>query len=457
VNFPLVLGILALVLVLLDLLGRWQRGIDRSVRERVLAEVRAAEERGTHRPIAQHPQIDVQRCIGCGSCVEACPEAGVLGIVDGVARVIHGARCIGHARCADVCPVHAIVVGLGDISARTDLPLLSPTFETTVPGVKIAGELGGMALIRIATEQGARAMAEFAREIRATPLRRADTFDVLIVGAGPAGFAAMLQAKQEGLRVAAIDRDDLGGTVRKYPRRKLTLTGPLVLPIHGRVDREEFLKEELIEFWEAIATRHGLQVHSGFELTGLDGGIDDFTARTTRGAIRARRILLALGRRGTPRKLGVPGEELEKVLYQLVDAATVQNERVLVVGGGDSAIEAATALANQRGNQVTLSYRREDFFRLKSRNEKRVREYLATGRLRVLFSSALERIEPGSVNLRIATPAGERSAAIENDSVYIFAGGEPPTALLERIGVRFGGEGAPGTSAEPALEAGAVR
>jgi thioredoxin reductase (NADPH) len=433
VNLVLVLSILAIVLVLLDLLGRWQRGIDGVERERILAEVREAEHRGTDRPIAQHPQIDVQRCIGCGSCVEACPESGVLGIVDGVARVIHGARCIGHARCADVCPVNAIVVGLGDVSARSDLPLLSPTLETTVPGVKIAGELGGMGLIRIATEQGARAMAEFAKELRAAPFRRADTFDVLVVGTGPAGFAALLQAKQEGLRAAAIDRDDLGGTVRKYPRRKLTLTGPLVLPIHGRVDREEFLKEELIEFWQGLAARHGLQIHSGLELTGLTGAIDDFTARTTRGSIRARRILLALGRRGTPRKLGVPGEELEKVLYQLVDAATVHDEKILVVGGGDSAIESAVMLAEEADTIVTLSYRSAAFNRAKRKNRQRLEEATASGRLTVLLESTVTRVDADADAVELEQRG--KTLRIRNDAVIVNAGGILPTPFLKELGI----------------------
>jgi thioredoxin reductase len=189
-------------------------------------------------------------------------------------------------------------------------------------------------------------------------------------------------------------------------------------------------------------------VHSGYELTGLDGAIDDFTVRTTRGAIRARRVLLCLGRRGTPRKLGVPGEEQEKVLYQLVDAATVKGERILIVGGGDSAIEAATALANQRGNQVVISYRRTEFFRLKERNEARIRDYIASQRVRALFQSTVERIEPDAVVLRLAVPGGERAVRIENDSVYIFAGGEPPKPLLDRIGIRFGGSGEAGTTVE---------
>ncbi len=455
VNLFLVLIIFVLLFILLDGIGRWQRLIDREQGERILAEVRRAEDRGTHRAIAQHPLIDTQRCIGCGSCVVACPEAGVLGLVDGIARVIHGARCIGHARCAEVCPVNAIVVGLGDVSSRTDLPLLDDTLQSTVPGIRIAGELGGMALIRIAVEQGTRAIAEIAAELRGRPAAKSDTFDVLIVGAGPAGFAATLQAKKEGLRVATIDRDDLGGTVRKYPRRKLTLTGPLVLPLHGPVDREEFLKEELIAFWEQLAAQHRLKITTGLELVSIEGALDDFTAKTTKGAIRARRILLCLGRRGTPRRLGVPGEDLEKVLYQLVDASTIRSERILIVGGGDSAVEAATALANQRGNLVTLSYRRDDFFRLKERNERRIREYIASGKVRSILGSAVERIDPESVLLRVTAKSGDHALTIENDAVYVFAGGEPPYGLLTRMGIRFGGSGGSETSVEPALVAGA--
>ena len=444
VNLALVLGAFALLIVFLDAIGRWQRTVEDVEGERIIAEVRLAEDRGTNQAIAQHPIIDVQKCIGCASCVKACPEAGVLGIVDGVARVIHGSRCIGHARCEEVCPVQAIVVGLGDVSTRNDLPLLDAAFETSVPGIRIAGELGGMALIRIAVDQGTRAMQAFAQELRAHPIPSSDTFDVLIVGAGPAGFAATLQGKAEGLRVATIDRDDLGGTIRKYPRRKLTLTGKLTLPIHGTIEREEFLKEELIALFEQIAHRQRLKLSSGLELTALEGTKDAFVATTTKGSIRARRVLLCLGRRGIPRRLGVPGEDAEKVLYQLIDASSIEEERILVVGGGDSAIEAALALAEQRDNVVTLSYRRDAFFRLKARNAEKIEEAIAAGKVRVLLPSTVESIEPKSVTLAIEVGGIRQKVVIENDSVYVLAGGEPPYALLARTGIEFGGTGQPG-------------
>ena len=441
-NLFVVIPVLALLAALLYGLSKWQRKIDEVQRERVLADLREAEDRGTARPIAQHPSIDVQACIGCGSCVAACPEEGVLGMVDGVARVIHGARCVGHGRCADACPVSAVVVGLGDVSQRTDIPVLSEQLETTVPGIYIAGELGGFSLIRNAVKQGVSAVNTIAASLRATPNppEESPPLDLLVVGSGPAGIAASLRATELGLRYATIDQQDIGGTVRKYPRRKLTLTGPLELPIVGRLKRTEYRKEELIALWEEIIAQHQLKIRSGMKLNEVARHGDVLVAQTSGGVIRARRILLALGKRGTPRKLGVPGEQLDKVFYQIADTATYQQQHLLVVGGGDSAIEAATGLANQRGNVVTLSYRRPNFFRLKARNEKRIEEYVAKGKLRVIHESTVESIDDERVVLSVTENGVTRQVPLRNDHVFVFAGGEPPYELLQQMGVRFGGE-----------------
>ncbi len=448
-NFLIVLGVLILLTALLVFLSVWQQKIEDLQRERVIADLRDAKERGTDRPIAQHPQIDEQACIGCGSCVAACPEDGVLGLVDGIARVIHGSRCIGHALCEEVCPVNAVKVSLGDISSRTDIPSLSESLETSVPGVYIAGELGGFALIRIAVEQGTKAVSAIALELGSRgSTRRPGVFDVLIVGAGPAGFAASLRAKECGLSHVTIDMDDIGGTVRKYPRRKLTLTGPVTLPLYGPVKKREFLKEELIEFWESVARKFDLTIHSGVKLLGAKHDKGCFEAQTSKGVVRAKRIVLTLGRRGTPRRLGVPGEDQEKVLYQLVDAATYTNEKILVVGGGDSAIEAATALAEQNGNTVTLSYRRHNFFRLKARNQERIERYARDGRVKIVFNSVVERIDPDSVTLSISKDDVRRNKQLPNDYTLIFAGGEPPYPLLHSLGIQFGGESDGSTETE---------
>ena len=419
----------------LALLGVWQRRIERRQRARVVTEIREAKDRGTDRPVGQYPHIDRYACIGCGSCVRACPEAGVLDLVDGIAHVVQASKCIGHALCAQACPVDALEVGLGDTSRRADIPRLTDDLEASVPGLFIAGELGGLALIRHAVDQGVRAIESIARRGRAGP-RSPDVRDVLIVGAGPCGIAASLKAIECGLDYVTIDQDDPGGTIRKYPRRKLVMTQPVSLPLGEKLERTEYFKEDLVAFWQGLIERHGLRIRPHTKLIGLECAGELFIARTSGGMIRARTVLLALGRRGTPRRLGVPGEESEHVLYQLVDAATYRDMDLLVVGGGDSAIEAATALADQSGNRVTLSYRKHDFFRIKSRNEERIRAYVASGRIDVLYESRVTAIETDRAVLDLAGEARTVPARF----VFVFAGGEPPFPLLKSMGVAFGCE-----------------
>jgi thioredoxin reductase/Pyruvate/2-oxoacid:ferredoxin oxidoreductase delta subunit len=417
---------------LLVALGAWQRRIDRRERARVVSAIEEAKALGADRPIGQYPHIDALRCIGCSSCVRACPEDQVIGMVMGVAHVVQAARCIGHGLCAQVCPVGAIAVGLGDLSARPDVPRLSDDLESTVRGVFIAGELGGLALIRNAVEQGVRGIEAVARRCR-EDRGRADA-DVLIVGAGPAGLAASLKAVELGLSYVTIDQNDVGGTVRKYPRRKLVMTQPVELPLHGRVRRTEYVKEELIELWQGILERHGVRVRERVKFLGTRREDGRLVSETSAGPVATRCVLLALGRRGTPRKLGVPGEEQEKVLYQLMDAATYTGLRCLVVGGGDSAVEAALGLAAQPGNEVTLSYRKPEFFRLKARNAERIRG----GDVRLALGSEVRSIGEEHVDL---TEHG-RAIRLGNDFVFVFAGGEPPYPLLKGMGVRFWGEAA---------------
>lgn len=440
-NLLVILGVFTLLVAALYVLGLWQQKIAELQKARVVSVLRDAGEGPASKPIAQHPQIDEQACIGCGSCIAACPEDEVLGMVDGIARIVHGSRCIGHGRCAEVCPVEAVKIGLGDISLRPDIPVLAESLESSVPGVYIAGELGGMALIRNAVGQGARAISAIAARSRASSgaAAREKVIDVLIVGAGPAGLAASLKAVERGLAYVTIDQDDIGGTVRKYPRRKLTLTGRLEMPLHGTVTKEEFLKEELIEFWEELISRYRLDIRSGVRLLGLKRRDGFHLAQTSKGVVPTRNVVLALGRRGTPRKLGVSGEESEKVLYQLIDATTYVNEHVLIVGGGDSAIEAATALASQPGNAVTISYRREDFFRLKSRNRERIAEYQRDGKVRVIFNSRLQKVDADTVTLSCEKDGVERLGQLRNDYVFIFAGGDPPYPFLKQMGIQFGG------------------
>jgi thioredoxin reductase (NADPH) len=410
---------------------RRRRHVDRARKEE-------AARLGIDRPTAQFPFIDPTRCIGCGTCVEACPEGDVLGVVGGTATVVNGLRCVGHGRCEIACPVGAIEVGLGDLKLRKDIPVLDRWQQTSVPGLFIAGELGGLALVKNAISQAQTAVARVA-ELALVSRRAAggNVFDVVVAGAGPAGLAAAAAAHERGLTHLVLEQEgDLGGTIFHYPRRKLVLVQSITLPILGALREGEYAKEELLRLLQELCRRGPIHVRFGERVSALARAGGLFSVESTSGVSLARFVVLALGRRGTPRKLGVPGEQLPKVTYQLVDAESYERQRVLIVGGGDSAVEAAIGLARQRGNEVVLSYRREKLVRIKKKNEERLARLLASGRVQGVFSSQVERIEARSVRLR--TPEGLRE--LPNDHVFVLAGGEPPFELLRGMGIRFGGE-----------------
>ena len=445
--------LLGLILALVAALAVLQhRRAELSKLARGLEERRQAKERGSHRARLQHPHVDLGRCMGCGACVRACPEDGVLEILHGQAMVVHGARCVGHGRCAEECPVGAIAITLGDLEDRRDIPVLTEGLESTrVRGLFLAGEVTGYALIRTAIAQGTAVAAEIARRVQESDEPREEgVLDLVVIGAGPAGFACSLEAKAHGLEFVTIDQSDLGGTVSKYPRRKLVMTQPVALPLHGTLSRTSYEKEELVELWHEVAAQHELPIRTGVEFKGLDRTPHGtFLVDTSIGRYAARHVCLALGRRGTPRKLEVPGEELPKVAYSLVDAQSYTGRRILVVGGGDSAVEAALGLSEQEGNEVSLSYRKPEFTRLRTRNESRLVKAVQAGRVVLLLESEVTLIEPEFVHVRAR---GGEVFALPNDDVFVMAGGTAPFPLLEAAGISFDPADRP--AAEPLVEQG---
>ncbi len=382
---------------------------------------------GLHEATSMHPHIDVTNCIGCGACVKVCPEGDVLGIIDGKATLIHGIRCVGHGLCAEACPVGAIELLMARPSRSAELPLLTDALETSVKGVFIIGELGGLGLIRNAIEQGKRSIATIASR----PGMTTKGYDVVIVGAGPAGLAAGLSAKHHGLSSVIVEQNDIGGAILHYPRAKVVLTSAVELPLWGRLQLKDVSKEELLDLWKRIIKKTELDVHINARVTNIQGTEGDFTVSTDQETFRAGRIVLALGRRGTPKKLEVPGEDLSKVMYRLIDTATYQRSHILVVGGGDSAVEAAVGLAIQDGNTVTLSYRRQTFTRIKERNRQHLEEFTKKRRLKAITESEVMEISNDSVLLH----SRDGNAEIRNDFVFVFAGGELPYELLRRAGI----------------------
>ncbi len=385
---------------------------------------------GLTEPVSLHPVININRCIGCGSCITACPENSVLGLIDKKSTLINPANCIGHGACHAACPTDAITLVFGSARRGVDIPSVNPDFQTNISGIYIAGELGGMGLIRNAVEQGRQAIDSIASHLKQASDRR-NEFDVIIVGAGPAGFAASLAAKEKKLRFITLEQDSLGGTVFQFPRGKIVMTAPMTLPLYGTVKLTETTKEALLELWQKIEKQTGLKInyHERMESIECHDGI--ITVTSNRNIYRTKTLLLAIGRRGTPRKLGVPGEEQSKVVYRLIDAEQYQNKHILVVGGGDSALEAATSLARQPGTVVTLSYRSPVFSRAKEKNRQKVNEAVAAGRLKLLLNSNVKEIAKESVTIE---QQGDLHY-IKNDAVIICAGGVLPTPFLKKTGI----------------------
>lgn len=383
---------------------------------------------GLTEPASLHPVINEAMCIGCGSCVDACPEKSVLGLIAGKAHLITPSACIGHGACAKACPTHSITLVFGTEKRGVDIPLVTPNFESNVPGIFIAGELGGMGLIGNAIEQGKQAMGAIAA---IDGMGNGQVLDVAIIGAGPAGFSAALAAREKGLSYVVIEQDSFGGTVSHYPRGKVVMTRTVQLPLVGKVKFGEISKERLLAFWQKVRDEYQLNIHYNERmetLTPVDGG---FQVNTSQGSYPVRAVLLAIGRRGTPRQLGVSGEELTKVVYRLIDPEQYQGQHVLVVGGGDSALEAAWSIAEQPGTTVTISYRSEAFARAKTKNRDRVQQMQAAGKLQVMLASQVLEITPEAVQLKWQ---GEEFQLV-NNAVIICAGGVLPTPFLKSIGI----------------------
>lgn len=388
-------------------------------------------------PKGLHPHIDTTYCIGCGTCTSVCPEGDVLAMLAGKAVIVNGYKCIGHSLCAEACPVGAITMVMASPSMGAGMPYLTPEYETSIPNLFIVGELGGLALIKNAVNQGRDCIDTITNRAKGRPAAKSGpgVYDVLIVGAGPGGISASLRAIENKLDYLTLERDEIGGTVAKFPRQKLVMTSPVEFPMYGKFKKTELSKENLLAFWDMVLNRADFNAVTGERVEDIQRSAEGiFSVTTPNNQYRSRAVILALGRNGTPRKLGVRGEELAKVMYRLIEADHYINKRILVVGGGDSAVEAAMGLAHQQGNEVTLSYRKAGFSRIKERNAKRMEDCMRSGKVRVLFDSTPVEFTPDAVVLNVSGTVRE----IPNDFVWIFAGGAAPNDFLKRIGVSFG-------------------
>jgi thioredoxin reductase (NADPH) len=388
-------------------------------------------------PPTLHPVIDPTKCIGSGACVRACPEHRVIGLLQGRVQLVSPLSCIGHGSCAEACPTQAIQLVFGTRSRGLELPRIDSDFQTNQPGIYIAGELGGMGLIRNAVVQGAQVARHIATGSAERPPRRGSgaALDALVVGAGPAGISATLGLLERGLKVLLIDQDKLGGTITHYPRAKVVMTGDLPLPLAGTIKRKTMSREALVELWSTLEQKFAIPFKSQQLVKGVEAAAEGmWRVRTETDEYHTANVVLALGTRGSPRRLGVPGEELGKVHYRLLEPQEFAGKHVLVVGGGNSAVESALSLHDLGGcASVAISYRREQFARCRADNRSRIEAVIAAGGVRALLPTEVTNIEEKRVTLK----NGTGSYQLENDAVIAQLGGTAPAEVLKSFGIEL--------------------
>ncbi len=402
----------------------------------VSKKIETAKSLKLHEPVSLHPVIDNNICIGSGACVSACPEQDIIGLVNNRGALINASRCIEHGACFHSCPVEAISLVIGTEKRGVELPHINKNYETNVNGIYIAGELGGMGLIKNAVEQAKLAIQYISKDIDRS--LEAD-FDVFIIGGGPAGISASLMAKKLKLSSKTVDQDSLGGSVFTFPRSKVVMTSPMELPLHGKVNLKETSKIELLGLWGKVLEENNIKIYEKEKVLSIDNSSPTFHITTSKSNYTSRKVLLAIGRRGSPRKLGVEGENSEKVAYRLLEPELVRNKNIIVLGGGDSAVESAMLLADGTNN-VTISYRSSSFSRVKEANFAKINHAISSNKIQALYNSSVKSIENDKVVLQVQDQ--EEMVVLPNDLVYIFIGGELPNKFLKDSGInitkRFG-------------------
>ncbi len=383
----------------------------------------------SHHPSGKkmYPAINKSICVGCGTCVLTCQKKDTLFILDGKSVLVNPLSCDCCGDCEKACPMGANQLVEYGRKLKVLAPDIDDNFETNIKGIYIIGSLSGAGLIKEAINQGRAVLNKIMKDVFPDRLPR-----VLIIGAGPAGLSALLSCRKFGLPATCLEKEQTANTIKNFPKKKLVMAEPVDLPLYGPLWIGLTTREKLLEVWDKILKTTKAPVVTGHKLEAIVRDGDQFVVQASGKEYPCDKIILALGPRGEPRKLGVPGEMLPKVFYSLVDAHEFEDSDVAIVGAGDSALESALALLNQRC-RITLIVRGDGFPRAKGRNREKIGTALGRDYMRAFFNSSIKEIKPGSVV--VSTAEGDRE--IKNDYVFVMVGGEMPFPLLEKIGIRM--------------------
>lgn len=391
------------------------------------------------------PVIDTSTCLGCYACVDACPY-GVLEVERYVAVVARPDACCGLVLCEQSCPNGSLIVA--EEGTLLERPRIDASLESTeVPGLFLAGDVTGTPLIKNAIAQGTRAADAVNKGLSSRPAKRDGAHDVCIVGAGPAGISAGLRLRELGVDAIVLEQGSVAQSVQNFPRGKLVFDQPLELPVEGKLWLKESSKEELLLHWMRIVRKQGLKVREQVRMSGVtrrpDGlfvvqGVEEEAQPIE---VLARSVILAIGQRGSPRRLAAPiPPEIEPMVhYHLADARSLSGRRIIVAGLGDSAMEAAIALAHQPKTSVTIVARGATYARGQPRNIAELERLRKAKRLDIRFGVEIAEVHAGWLLTRPVAanvpPNVARSEQLAFDNLLVLIGSIPPWDTLRRAGI----------------------
>jgi thioredoxin reductase/Pyruvate/2-oxoacid:ferredoxin oxidoreductase delta subunit len=389
-------------------------------------------------PATLHPIIDDALCGGCGACVKACPEGEIIQLIHHKAVLVYPSKCVGHGLCEQVCPYGAIDLVFGTKTRGMEIPRISPDYETNLSGLYIAGELGGMGLVKNAVKQGK--LAAYHAIDKLNDCKEKTDVDLFVVGAGPSGFSAGLACMEKKVTYKVIDQNSFGGTIFNFPRQKIVTSHPLEFAIVGpqKFKGNVVFKEEILAHFNKIKKETNFEVSERENFISLSKSDKNvFNIKTTKGDYTAKKVLLCMGVRGSPRRLGLPNEDLPKVTYNLVDPEEYQNSSVAIVGGGNAGLECAQYLSKPHlKNKVHLVVRggpTEAFSKSNEANQKLVFEQEKQGLVTIHYDSSIKSIEVDHVILN----KGKGEERVDNNFIFIFAGAEVPFKFLMSLGIEI--------------------